>query len=55
VTGTHVPHPGIAQSRVAALQVEMDRPTPVWLDGERIGAARSLAIRVEADALTCVV
>lgn len=54
-TGTHVPHPGIHQSRVPALQLEFDRPTPIWLDGERIGAARQLSIRVEPDALTCVV
>jgi len=54
-TGTHVPHPGIAVSRVAALQLEFDRPTPVWLDGERVGTARTLSIRIEADALTCVV
>lgn len=54
-TGTHVPHPGIAVSRVPALQIELDRPTPVWLDGERVGSARTLSIRTEADALTCVV
>lgn len=55
ITGTHVPHPGIAQSRVAALQLEFDRPRPVWLDGERVGDARTLSIRTEPDALTCVV
>jgi diacylglycerol kinase family enzyme len=54
-TGTHVPHPGIRQSRVAALQLDFDRPTPVWLDGERVGSARVLAISVEPDGLTCVV
>jgi hypothetical protein len=54
-TGTHVPHPGIAQSRVGALQLELDQPTPVWLDGERVGSGRNLVIRTEADALTCVV
>jgi hypothetical protein len=54
-TGTHLPHPGIAVSRVAALQIEFERPTPIWLDGERIGAARTLSIRTERDALTCVV
>ena len=54
-TGTHVPHPGIAVSRVAALQLELDAPAPVWLDGERVGSARTLSIRTEPDALTCVV
>jgi len=54
-TGTHVPHPGIAQRRVAALQLELDRPTPVWLDGERVAEARTLSIRIEPDAYTCIV
>ena len=54
-TGTHVPHPGIAQSRVPALQLDFARPTGVWLDGERVATARRLAIRAEPDALTCVV
>ncbi len=54
-SGTHVPHPGIEQRRVAALQVELDRATPVWLDGERVAEARALSIRVEPDALCCVV
>lgn len=55
VTGTHVPHPDIEVRRVAAVQVRFDRPTPVWLDGERIGAATDLSIRVEPDAWTAVV
>ncbi len=53
--GTHVPHPAIAQSRRPAVQVEFDTPTPVWLDGERIGTAKTLSVRVEPDALICVV
>ncbi|HYI61675.1 MAG TPA: hypothetical protein VEW93_07700 [Acidimicrobiales bacterium] len=53
--GTHVPHPGIAQHRVPAWTAELPRPTPVWLDGARVGEARSLAVRVEPDAVTVVV
>lgn len=53
--GTHVPHPGIEVRRVQAVQLEFDRPTPVLLDGESVGAARSLSIRVEPDALRCVI
>jgi hypothetical protein len=53
--GSHVPHPAITRSRRPALQVTFDRPTPVWLDGERVGTASTLSVRVEADALTCVV
>jgi diacylglycerol kinase family enzyme len=54
-SGTHVPHPAIDVQRVAAVQVEFDRPTPVWLDGVRVGEGRRLSIRVEPDALTCAV
>ncbi len=54
-TGVHVPHPGIAQRRVAAVQFEFARPTGIWLDGERLGKARTLSVRLEPSALTCVV
>jgi hypothetical protein len=53
--GTHVPHPGIEERRSAAVQLDLDRPTPVWLDGEEVGTFRTLSIRVEPDALLCVV
>lgn len=55
LTGTHVPHPGIEERRVAAVQLELARPTPIDLDGEPIGTATTLSIRVEPDALTCFV
>jgi YegS C-terminal NAD kinase beta sandwich-like domain len=54
-TGRHVPHPAIQQSRRPAFQIEFDRPTGVWLDGERIAAATNLSVRVEPDAVICVV
>ncbi|MFZ6002563.1 MAG: diacylglycerol/lipid kinase family protein [Actinomycetota bacterium] len=53
--GTHVPHPGIDECRVEAIQLELARATPIELDGERIGSARRLSIRIEPDALSCVV
>lgn len=53
--GTHLPHPGIEVHRVAAMQLELDRPTPIELDGEPVGLGRRLSIRVEPDALRCVV
>jgi hypothetical protein len=53
--GAHVPHPAIATSRRPAVQLDLDRPTAVWLDGERVGEARHLSVRVEPDALVCVV
>ena len=53
--GTHLPHPGIEERHVAAVQIDLVRPTPVWLDGERVGAFRTLSVRTEPDALLCVV
>lgn len=54
-TGTHVPHPGIQERRVKAVQLDLAPGTQVWLDGERIGPARALSIRCVPDALTVVV
>ena len=54
-SGSHVPHPGIIERRVKALQVDLDRGMRVWLDGECIGPARTLSIRTVPDALTVVV
>jgi diacylglycerol kinase family enzyme len=55
-SGTHVPHPAIRERRVAALQVDLDSPTALWLDGERVARnVRSLSIRLEPDALVCIV
>ena len=54
--GTHVPHPRIDERHQAAVQLELDRPTPVYLDGQRLDdPAKTLSIRVEPDALLCVV
>jgi diacylglycerol kinase family enzyme len=55
VHGTHVPHPAIEERRVTAIQLDFDRPTPVWLDGELVGRASTLSVRVEPDALLCVI
>ncbi len=55
ITGTHVPHPGIAQRRVKELHLDLARPTPVRLDGVGAGAATSIHVTVEPGALTCVV
>lgn len=55
-TGTHVPHPRIEERHVSALQIDLERPTPVWLDGVLLdGDARDLALRIEPDALICVI
>lgn len=54
-TGTHLPHPRIEERHVSALQIDLARPTPVLLDGDDVGLATTLSIRVEPDALICVV
>lgn len=54
-SGTHIPHPAVTEQRVKARQVSFDRPMPVWLDGESFDDASHLSIRVEPDALLCVV
>jgi len=53
--GAHLPHPAIAVSRRPAVQIDLDAPTPVWLDGEQVGEARHVSVRLEPDALVCVV
>jgi hypothetical protein len=53
--GTHVPHPDIATRSVTAWQTDFDPPLRVWLDGDDLGHARHLSVRVEPDALTVVV
>ena len=53
--GAHLPHPGIKERRAAAVQVELERPLPVRLDGTPVGRVRVISVRVEPDALTVVI
>ncbi|MFN2607878.1 MAG: hypothetical protein ABR511_08270 [Acidimicrobiales bacterium] len=53
--GAHLPHPGITERRAPSVQVELERALPLRLDGRVVGRARTLAVRVEPDALTVVV
>ena len=52
-TGTHVPHPFIAQRRVSTAEFRL-RPTKIWLDGELVTTLTDFIITVEPDALTIV-
>ncbi|CAN5607320.1 hypothetical protein BH20ACT2_BH20ACT2_06390 [soil metagenome] len=54
-SGTHLPHPGITERHVTATQVDLDPALDVWLDGDRLGRASKLSIRIEPDVLMCVV
>ena len=53
--GAHLPHPRIKERRTAAMQIELEHPRPVYLDGERLDEGRNLFLRVEPDALTVFV
>ena len=63
VAGAVPPHarharapPRIDERHQSAVQLDFDRPTPVYLDGQRLDdPGRTLSIRVEPDALLCVV
>lgn len=48
-TGTHVPHPAIRVSRVAARGWQFERPQTLWVDGIDRGTVRSLDVTVEPD------
>ncbi len=54
-TGTHVPHPDISLERTSGTQIDLAPGTKVWLDGEIVGPAKTISIRVVPDALTVVV
>lgn len=54
-TGAYLPHPRITERHVAAVQIDLAPGTKVWLDGVPLGAASSLSVRIEPDALRCVV
>jgi len=53
--GTHLPHPGIRTTRTDAMQFDLDPTLTVFLDGEAVGRAARLSVRVEPDALTVVI
>jgi len=54
--GAHLPHPGVKERRVEALQIDLPHPLPVVLDGRPLTTkARTLSIRLRPDALTVVV
>jgi hypothetical protein len=54
-SGTHIPHAGIVSRRVPAVQWDVPPGASVELDGVSLGRVRTLSVRVEPDALTCVV
>ena len=53
--GAHLPHPGIRERRVSATQVELGRRLPVRLDGDLVGSAFTIVLRVLPDTLVVAV
>jgi len=49
--GSHVPHPDIAMSRRAQVELRFDRPVDIWLDSERVARARAVDVSVVSDAI----
>lgn len=54
-TGSHLPHPDIALERTSGTQIDLAPGSKVWLDGESVGPAKTISIRVVPDGLTVVV
>ncbi len=54
-TGTHLPHPALEVTRTASAELQLDPPLDLWLDGEKVGRGRHLALSIEPDALRIVV
>ncbi|HVF75776.1 MAG TPA: hypothetical protein VM938_12060 [Acidimicrobiales bacterium] len=53
--GAHLPHPAIKERRTAALQVDLPRALSVVLDGDDVGPARHLSLRLRPDAVRVIV
>lgn len=53
--GTHIPHPRISVRRVTEASWTFERPHTVWVDGDRVTAARSVSVTVRPDAYDVVV
>jgi diacylglycerol kinase family enzyme len=54
-TGIHLPHPALHTSRRPDIDIELDRPLALWLDGERVGRTDHLLVAVEPDAIEVVI
>lgn len=54
-SGSHLPHPRLHTERLREWEYELDRDTPVYLDGEPVGSSRHLKLRVLPDALEVVI
>ncbi len=54
-SGTHVPHPGISESRGAEFSFKLDNPLDLWVDNKNMGRVDSFSVKMIADGLQAVV
>ena len=54
-SGSHVPHPDIAQRRGDALEFSLDKPLDLWVDGKQLARVDSFSIELQPEALAVVV
>jgi len=54
-TGTHLPHPDLATSRVRSANFEFERPRHLYVDGAPFFRAKRLEVRLEPASLTVLV
>ena len=54
-SGTHVPHPRIAERSVRAVTIDAGRPLPIEADGVPVGVAATVTVTVEPGAFRLLV
>lgn len=52
--GTHTPHPNLTTRRVRDFEIELNQPTPLYIDGRSIGTGTTLVLSLEPDAFKVV-
>ncbi len=54
LSGSHLPHPDLATSRVDRWETALTKPVPIKLDGTARGRARRIEVTLQPDALTVI-
>lgn len=54
-SGSHLPHPGLTHRQVDHIELDLDRPLSLTVDGRRLGRVRGVRVSVEPGALSVVV
>jgi diacylglycerol kinase family enzyme len=54
-SGTHVPHPRTTAGRTRAVEIEIDRPLPLEVDGHTKGLTRRLSVTLDPGAIRLLI